>query len=113
MNLSSPRAIAATIVVIVSGGGVFLILPLFIGALVATGGLDNAQAGAVGVRGPGGHISGFHCGAGAGFAAPTGGVSQTVSLVIMIAGKRRLAFSSTPSCRCWRCAARSDSRRAT
>ncbi|MCY4563749.1 MAG: hypothetical protein OXE40_04625, partial [Gammaproteobacteria bacterium] len=47
MSISSPRAIAATIVVIVSGGGVFLILPVFVGALVDTGGLSMAQAGAV------------------------------------------------------------------
>ena len=47
MNLSSPAAIAATIAIIVTGGGVFLILPVFVGALVDTGGLSNAQAGAV------------------------------------------------------------------
>ena len=47
MSVSSPAAIAATIVVIVSGGGVFLILPVFVGALVDTGGLSMAQAGAV------------------------------------------------------------------
>ena len=47
MSISNPRAIAATIVVIVSGGGVFLILPVFVGALVDTGGMSMAQAGAV------------------------------------------------------------------
>ena len=47
MSISSPLAIAATIVVIVSGGGVFLILPVFVGALVDTGGLSMAQAGAI------------------------------------------------------------------
>lgn len=47
MSTSSPTAIAATIVVIVAGGGVFLILPVFVGALVDSGGLGNAQAGAV------------------------------------------------------------------
>ncbi len=47
MNLSHPAAIAATIAIIVTGGGVFLILPVFVGALVDTGGLGNAQAGAV------------------------------------------------------------------
>lgn len=47
MSISSPGAIAATIVVIVSGGGVFLILPVFVGALVETGGMSMAQAGAV------------------------------------------------------------------
>ena len=46
-SISSPGAIAATIVVIVSGGGVFLILPVFVGALVDSGGLSMAQAGAV------------------------------------------------------------------
>lgn len=46
-NLSQPAAIAATIVIIVTGGGVFLILPAFVGALVDTGGLGTAQAGAV------------------------------------------------------------------
>ena len=47
MSISNPRAIAATIVVIVSGGGVFLILPVFVGALVDFGGLSMGQAGAV------------------------------------------------------------------
>ncbi len=47
MSISTPGAIAATIVVIVSGGGVFLILPVFVGALVDSGGLTMAQAGAV------------------------------------------------------------------
>ena len=47
MNNSSPTAIAATIVVIVAGGGVFLILPMFVGALVDTAGFNVAHAGVV------------------------------------------------------------------
>ena len=47
LNVSSPAAVAATIAIIVTGGGVFLILPAFVGALVDTAGLGNAQAGAV------------------------------------------------------------------
>ena len=47
VNYSKPTTIAATIVVIVSGGGVFLILPMFVGALVDTGRLDMTDAGMV------------------------------------------------------------------
>ena len=91
MNLSSPRAIAATIVVIVSGGGVFLILPLFVGALVDTGGLDNAQAGAVASA----DLAGIFLAS----IAALGWIRRadwrrvaTVSLVIMIAGNVACLF---------------------